>query len=51
LHYRVKDLEKEKESLLKEATKDKEEDLKKYQNFLKKLKVIKEKSFIGKSCG
>lgn len=50
LHYRIKDLQKEKECLLKEATKDKEEDLKKYQNFLKKLKIIKEKSFVGKSC-
>lgn len=50
LHYRVRDLEKEKDSLLKESTKDKQEDLKKYQQFLKKLKIIKEKSIMGKSC-
>ena len=31
LQYKVTDLEKEKESILKDATKDKQEDLKKYQ--------------------
>lgn len=50
LQFKVKDLEKEKDSILKEATKDKQEDLKKYQDFLKKLRVIKEKSLMGKSC-
>ena len=47
LNYRVKDLEKEKEDLMKETTKDKELELKKYMNVLNKLKIIKENSRIG----
>lgn len=49
LNYRVKDLEKEKEDILKETNKEKDAELKKYQDFLKKLKGIKEKSRIAKS--
>lgn len=47
LNYKVKDLEKEKDDLMKETTKDKELELKKYMNVLNKLKIIKENSRIG----
>lgn len=48
LKYRIKDLEKEKEDYLKTSTKEKESDLKKYQELLKSVKIIKEKSILGK---
>lgn len=41
LNYRIKDLENEKASIIKESTKEKQDELKKYQDFLKRLKTIK----------
>lgn len=49
LNYRIKDLEKEKEDIMKETNKEKETEMRKYQDVLKKLRSIKETSRMGKS--
>ena len=49
LNYRIADLEKEKNDLVKSSTKDKEMEMKKYMNVLNKLKIIKDNSRMGQS--
>ena len=49
LNYRIADLEKEKNDLVKSSTKDKEKEMKKYMNVLNKLKIIKDNSRMGQS--
>jgi hypothetical protein len=50
LNYRIQDLEKEKEDILKSSTKHQQVELKKYQDVLRQLRNIKEASRIGKCC-